>query len=376
MSYDANERRDTPLALKLKERIRQTGPMSVRAYMEACLHDPEHGYYRTKTAVGAAGDFVTAPEITQIFGELIGLWAAVVWQQMGAHSRIILVELGPGRGTLMRDALHAARVVPGFLKALSVHLVETSVPLREAQRATLVAPARTIEWHDRLEDVPEGPAILIANEFLDTLPLDQLVGIDAGWARRGIGLSNGAIAFVNIAEPCPETTLVPRPGGVCERQDFSSLAGELFRRAKSAPLAALFLDYGHVRTSLGDTLQAVRQHRFEHPLCSPGEADLTCQVDFDAFARSFESAGGHGNADRMLMDGPVSQAEFLSALGILERASRLMAANPGKAGTIETAVARLLSPTGMGERFKAVGVRSRGLPALPGFAVDTAGLTP
>ncbi len=367
MPYDPALRRDTPLASKLKERIRRDGPLSVAGYMRACLQDPDHGYYVRHQAIGREGDFITAPEISQVFGELIGLWCAVVWQQMGSPATVDLVELGPGRGTLMRDALRAARVLPGFLAAAEIHLVETNARLREQQAATLAGTAVRVSWHERIDAAsrPAVPAIVIANEFLDTSPVEQSVFAGGAWLRRGVGLdAAGHLEFTTLGKetlPIPAGLDTAQDGAIFEQAtEGPSLASELRGLTGAAPLAALFIDYGHAGPLLGDTLQAVRSHRAEHPLTSPGEADLTAQVDFSAFARHCGAAG-------LAVDSPVPQAVFLASLGILERASRLMARNPDKAHGIETGVARLVSVPGMGDRFKALAVRSPGLPPLPGF---------
>ena len=365
MSYDPQARRATPLAAKLAERIRRDGPITVHDYMTACLTDPDHGYYRTRDAIGRGGDFVTAPEISQVYGELIGLWAAVVWQQIGRPAPFALVELGPGRGTLMADALRATRIVPGFAAAARVHLVEVSEALRRIQSATLGAHGAEATWHEHVTQVPAGPAIVIANEFVDALPVEQFVRQDVGWRSRAVDLDAvGCLAFsadragpVHFPRGAPLTS---SPGTIFERRTTMDLAFGLARLAKAGGMGAVVIDYGHTLSGPGDTLQAVRAHRFEHPLTSPGEADLTAQVDFSALAdsaRSFELA----------VDGPVTQAEFLGSLGIVERASRLMASNPAQAAAIEAGVARLLAPGGMGSRFRAIGVRSSCLPPLPGL---------
>lgn len=368
MTYDAAARRDTPLARKLKERIRRDGPLPLADYMLACLQDEEHGYYRTKTAIGAKGDFVTAPEISQVFGELIGLWCAVVWQQMGAPKTFNLVELGPGRGTLMADALRAARALPGFLAACQLQLIETSETLRRVQAQTLSGAVQSMSWHTRLDRVPPNPSIVVANEFLDTFAIDQFVMADGVWRRRAVGLDgDGHLQLVNdprevAALPVPAGA-VASEGAVFERPTADVarlLQRDLDRLAGAAPLAALFIDYGYAATGLGDTLQAVREHKPEHPLTSPGEADLTAYVDFEAFGTAARKAG-------FTVEKPVPQAYFLGQLGILERAKRLMAANPAKALELETGVVRLMAVPGMGSRFMAIGVRSDSLPSLPGF---------
>jgi len=363
MSYDPDARRDTPLAQKLKARIRRDGPITVADYMRACLQDPEHGYYVKQPAIGRAGDFITAPEISQVFGELIGLWCGIVWQQMGAPEAVGLVELGPGRGTLMHDALRAARLVPGFREASSVHLVETNQHLEALQRATLGDAGRPPIWHRAPDTIPAGPILVVANEFLDTFAVVQEVLQADVWCPRVVGVDDqNRLVFQALGGEGLESERVPsaEKAIIRERQSFVSVVEDLAGRAGDAPVAALFVDYGHVKTAPGETLQAVRHHVAEHPLCSPGEADLTAQVDFAAFQRQCEEVG-------LAVDGPLAQGEFLGRLGIVERASRLMSANPSKAHEIEMGVARLIAPQGMGSRFKAVGVRSQSLPVLPGF---------
>jgi SAM-dependent MidA family methyltransferase len=361
------EQRGTPLALKLKDRIRREGPIPLADYMHACLADAEHGYYRTRRAIGAGGDFITAPEISQVFGELIGLWSAVAWQQMERPSQVVLVEFGPGRGTLMRDALRAARSVPEFLAAVRVRLIELSEPLRREQEETLRDAAVGIEWRSGVTDLPtDVPAIIVANEFLDALPVSQWERGGKTWYARNVGLSDsGAFEIVRgPAAPELEATASHYPaaveGAILEARQFGDLIAHIRAMARTAPLCGLFIDYGHVEGRFGDTLQAVRGQHPEPPFRSPGEADLSSQVDFADFARQL--GGG-----ALAVDGPVTQAEFLGRLGVAERASMLMAANPSRATEIETAVTRLMAPTGMGARYKAIGVRSRNLPGLPGL---------
>ena len=374
MSYDPEARRDTPLALKLKHRIARDGAVSVEDYMHACLYDPEHGYYVKRPAIGAGGDFITAPEISQIFGELIGLWSAVVWQQMGSPERIKLTELGPGRGTLLADALRAARVLPAFLAAVEVELVETNEVLIESQRQALGKAGVPLAWTERLElrHPAPTPTIIIGNEFLDTIPVGHHVLAADGWREQQVTLDAAGRLVFGIGTPCrdpvisdPASTnqVVPATGAIHEFRRSPTVLEDIAQRASQAPVASLLLDYGHLRSTFGDTLQAVRDHRFEHPLTSPGEADLTAQVDFHDIAARARSLG-------LAVDGPVTQAEFLGALGIVERASKLMATNPASAGSLEIGVARLISPTGMGGRFKAIGLRSQGLQPLPAFPVQ------
>lgn len=382
-SYDPDTRRDTPLAVKLKDLIRTTGTISVEDYVHRCLFDPEHGYYRQQTAIGRDGDFITAPEINQSFGELVGLWAVTVWHQMGAPKAFHLIEYGAGRGTLMRDALRAARLVPQFIEAAKISLCDINPVLRDMQRKTLGElnlPEGKVSFIEDLDEAshdaanPTGqPAIVIANEFLDVCPPQQYVRVEESWQSRRIGLDGvnqlqfvdpNALEAADRSNAATATALDKRfPGGkagdIVTDADYGFASDVLGRWPR---LAALFIDYGHGEPAIGDTLQAVRNHAFEHPLASPGQADLTHQVDFHAFAQ--QVANHH---DHLVVDGPITQAEFLGRLGIMERASRLMSANPAKAADIEVGIMRLMSPQGMGTRFKAIGVRSSDLPILPGF---------
>jgi NADH dehydrogenase [ubiquinone] 1 alpha subcomplex assembly factor 7 len=375
-------KRDKGLALlrSLTRRIARDGPLTVAQYMEACLADPSYGYWQKAASIGAAGDFTTAPEISQIFGELIGLWCAVVWQGLGRPPCLRLVELGPGRGTSMRDALRAARTAPAFLDAASVHLIEASAPLRDVQRRTLLPPAQegsrgnhpsparakahapAIVWHDTVAGVPPGPAIVIGNEFLDALPIRQLVFSRRGWHERVVaGDGRGGLRFavgakVAVGGSARET---PQPGTILEVRDGEDALLEALAR-RFSPLVALFIDYGPEQEAFGDTLQAASRHAYVDPLQNPGAADLTAHVQFAALRRKACAAG-------LAADGPIPQAQFLGRLGIAERAARLMAANPQRAGEIESGVGRLLSPTGMGGLVKAMAVRSRHLPPPVAF---------
>lgn len=364
----------TPLARELAARIARDGPISVAAYIDACLQHPEHGYYRRQAAIGTAADFITAPEISQVFGEIIGLWCAVVWQQLGSPARVRLVELGPGRGTLMGDALRASRLVPAFRAALRVELVESSTTLEAAQRAALANEAVPLTWSREL--APGGePAIVVANEFLDTLAVEQWVFRGGTWRTRCIDCTaGGALSFADGRPPLcadvPAGLAAPAEGSIFETRGaaFATLTAKL--AAVGMPVAGLFIDYGHASPGYGDTLQAVSKHGYADPLARPGEADLTAQVDFAGFAAAVRGAG-------LVCDGPVPQAEFLGRLGVLERGSRLMAANPGQAAAIEAAIARLMAPVGMGTRFQAIGIRSPDLAPLPALTpVDTAHRTP
>ncbi|HRD75278.1 MAG TPA: SAM-dependent methyltransferase [Hyphomicrobiaceae bacterium] len=348
--------------------------------MSRCLRDPDHGYYRTRDAIGRGGDFITAPEISQVFGELIGLWAAAIWLEWGSPSRIAFVEIGPGRGAMMRDMLRAQRVVPGFLAAADIHLVEPSPHLRSVQQAAFAGLAAAPSWHADLAaldtataaQAPERtPMLVVANEVLDTMCPEQFVRTTDGWAGRGVGLDEtGRLAFVTLPSRPGDGSPSSSVGAELDRIYANAVPGDIVEWADYdiAPLLAragttqLYIDYGRTAPRIGDTLQAVRNHRFEHPLTSPGEADLTTEVDFPALARRI------AREPHLKLHGPITQAEFLGRLGIIERASRLMAANPTDAPSIEAGVARLMAPLGMGGRFKAVAIAPRDAPTPPGFA--------
>jgi len=360
-------RQETALAERLKDAIKSGGPISVSDFMSRCLWDDRFGYYRTRPVIGAAGDFITAAEVSQVFGEIVGLWSAVVWQQvMQAPGKVTLVEYGPGRATMMRDALRAARVVKGFMDATRVHLVEMSEALASLQRATLEDCGCPVSWGQNLVGF-ESPAIVLANEFLDSWPISQWIRTVEGWRERAIGLDEkNELCFTTRDGPPPQDTVSPSlmatpRGGIVESQRPRLFAEALRKLSERGPVAALIIDYGYTAPTHTDTFQAVRKHGYESPLASPGEADLSAHVNFYELALLLHGAG-------LAIDGPVTQAEFLGALGIVERATRLMKANPKRAGEIETAVARLIAPNGMGTRFKVIGVRSAGLPVLPGFA--------
>ena len=354
------------LLAALCRRIRRDGPMPVDRFMQACLDDPVHGYRLKPQTIGADGDFVTAPEISQVFGELIGLWCAVVWAGMGRPAPVRLVELGPGRGTMLRDALRAAKAVPQFLAAATLHLVETSAALREMQHHTLQPGSRgadqipRVAWHERLAEVPAGAAVIVANEFLDALPIRQLLSRDGAWCERVVEATpDGDLRFAAGPKIGRPDEAPPPDGAIWElRAGEDELLAAL--AARSAPHVALFVDYGPAGPAFGDTLQAVRRHAYVDPLAEPGTADLTAHVQFSVLAGKARTAG-------LAVDGPISQGEFLGRLGSAERTARLMAANPVRAAAIEAATQRLMSPTGMGQLFKAMVVRSPELPSPPPF---------
>jgi len=341
----------TPLARILAARIAAGGAISVHDYVEACLADPEHGYYRKANPLGGGGDFITAPEISQIFGELIGLWAGEVWRTMGEPRPVRLIELGPGRGLLMADALRALRVAPRFLDAVSVYLIETSEPLRSAQRAALASAPVPVSWHDLVEEAPDGASIVIANEFFDCLPVRQHV-FDAAasvWRERMVAFESGSFQFAlgAGAQPAdaPPNEAV-EDGAIIERRPG---AGGLIRDlAARAPVAALIVDYGYSRPSLGDTLQAVKSHRFAGVFDAPGETDLTAHVDFPALRDMASKAG-------MSAFGPMPMGEWLLRLGLEARLGQLLArADPEEAADLRSRAARLVDPAQMGALFKVI----------------------
>ena len=342
--------------------IAEEGPLPVSRFMALALGHPRHGYYMTRDPFGRQGDFTTAPEISQMFGELIGLWAAHLWQAMGAPAAFRLIELGPGRGTLMADIVRATRRLPGFREAASVHLVETSPAFRARQAAAL--PEAAPVWHDTVGAALDGPAIVIANEFLDALPLDQFVMTQQGWCERLVGLgAEGELVFG--LSPAQETIGAVAPiGSVLEQPAIAAeIVSQIATHLSRAGGAALFVDYGSSRSGFGDTLQAMKRHAFVDPLAQPGEADLTVHVDFERMGQAGLRAGA-------ALNGPSTQRDFLMALGLAERAARLsQSAAPAQAQAIAQAFERLTAPgrTGMGELFKVIALAHPDLPPLPGF---------
>jgi NADH dehydrogenase [ubiquinone] 1 alpha subcomplex assembly factor 7 len=356
----------TPLEREIRAIIETEGPMTVADFMRLCLTHPRHGYYVTRDPFGSGGDFITAPEVSQMFGELIGAWAATVWQQMGSPAQVHLAELGPGRGTLMADALRAAQAVPAFRAALSVHLVEISPALRARQEETL-AGTGAVHWHETIESVPDGPAIVIANEFVDALRVHQFVKDSDGWNLRVVGLVGDKLGFLVAPAPMPKDVNDEGPdapnGAILELRDEGPI-GILSQRFARQGGAALIIDYGHATLGFGDTLQAVRHHQYADPLADPGEADLTTQVNFGELV---VWARRNGAATY----GPIGQGEFLRRLGIAERAARLKAsATPAQAAGIDSAFARLTAPGQMGELFKVLAIADPKLGPLPGFDAE------
>jgi len=307
-----------------------------------------------------------------MFGELLGLWAASVWRAIGSPQSFRLIELGPGRGTMMSDALRALRVLPPLYQSLTVHMVEINPVLREKQKATLTG-LRNISWHERIDDVPDGPCVIFANEYFDVLPIHQMVRRETGWHERVIALDDEErFVYGAAADPTPgfEALLPPLVkaapiGAIFEwRPDTDVMA--LARRVRDQRGAALIVDYGHVRSDVGDTFQAIARHSFADPLKAPGLADITAHVDFDALSRAAEAVGASTH-------GPVTQGEFLQRLGIETRALTLMQkASHEVSEDISNGLKRLIGGgrTGMGSLFKVLGISDPGIPMLAGLSDD------
>lgn len=332
----------------IARRIALTGPISVADFMAEALGHPRLGYYRRAQPLGAAGDFTTAPEISQMFGELIGAWLAERWLAMG-QPNVALVELGPGRGTLVADALRATRGVPGFHAALNLHLVETNTVLRAEQQRALAEFSPT--WHERFDEVPAGPMLLVANEFFDALPVRQFEKTAHGWRERMVGLApDGEMLMFALA---PGATPFARflPEAAEGAQAEISEAGRALATAIGARVTrdggwALIVDYGYESGSAA-TLQAVRSHEGASVLAEPGETDLSAHVDFAALAAAAGAA----------TFGPVSQADFLRRLGLLQRAETLKArASEPQRRAIDVTLARLIGPDQMGTLFRVMAV--------------------
>jgi NADH dehydrogenase [ubiquinone] 1 alpha subcomplex assembly factor 7 len=359
-----------PLEAEIRRRITAAGPMPVAEYMALCLTDSAHGYYTTHDPFGARGDFITAPEVSQMFGEMIGLWMAAVWKRMGSPENLHIIELGPGRGTMMNDALRAAKVMPAFREAVVLHLVEISPALAAQQARTLEPLSSPKYWHRALTDVPQGPAIIVANEFFDALPVNQAVKTENGWRERLIEIdAAGNLAFTIAPDAIPHFDLLLSPvlrqeraGSIFEWR-AGTVAMELGRRLAHDGGAALLIDYGHPESATGDTLQAVGRHAYADPLSAPGDLDLTAHVDFQALAKAVEAMGVNGF-------GPLNQSQFLRRLGIETRAASLKAkAAPAAAADINAALARLVGEDriSMGALFKAAAFAHPALGVPPGF---------
>ena len=354
-----------PLAQRIAALIAAQGPISLAEFMTMALHDPVAGYYATRDPLGAAGDFITAPEISQMFGELLGLWLAQVWHDQGKPQRPLLVELGPGRGTLIADALRALKLMPEFRAALELVLVETSPVLRKVQEETLRAAGVAPRWVENFDaSLADRPLFLVANEFFDALPIRQYVKTERGWCERMVALGqDGALVFALAPAPLPPPLLPASrdgapPGGVFE----VSTTGEALCEDIAHTIArhgggALIVDYGYNEPGFGETLQAVASHKFADVLADPGTSDLSAHVDFRALA----DAARRGGAS---VCGPLEQGEFLTALGIVQRAERL---SENHLQDMTEQLDRLVRPEQMGTLFKALAIVPQNAPTPPGF---------
>ena len=335
---------------RLTAQIAAGGPISVAQYMNACLHDPDFGYYATHPAIGEAGDFITAPMVSQMFGELIGVWAAASWELMGQPQAMRLVEMGPGDGTLMGDILKTIRHAPGLLEAADVWLVETSGPLRALQADRL---GDRVRWAASLEEVPAGaPLLLVANELLDCLPARQFVRTPVGWAEQVVGLdADGELAFGLASTPVAGLLPDATAGQVFEQSPAqAALGAQLGARVAADGGAALLIDYGRGEPGFGDTLQALRRHEKVDPLDRPGEADLTVHADFPAVMAAARAEGAEAAI--------LTQADFLARMGIGARAEALVRAAPARTGVIGRQLTRLIASDEMGELFKVCAIHS------------------
>jgi NADH dehydrogenase [ubiquinone] 1 alpha subcomplex assembly factor 7 len=358
----------TDLAVRLQRHIRAHGPLTIAAFMAMALHDPRDGYYARRQPLGASGDFITAPEISQIFGELIGLWCADLWQRMGEPDPVVVAELGPGRGVLIEDFLRAVSGVTGFRQAIRLHLVEAS-PLLRAEQQRRLAAADPV-WLAEAEALPDGPLLLVANEFLDALPIRQLVRGAAHWAERLVALDGAARLCFAVGPESPVLTHLLPP----ERRDdppdtivelcpaATALAASLAERLRHQPGAALFIDYGYSQGSPGSTLAAIGGHHAAEIFDAPGTADLSAHVDFVAVATAARAAGA-------MVYGPTPQGDFLRTLGAeLRLATLSRQARPEQRVALETGLRRLIDPAEMGTLFKVLAITSPDLPAPAGFA--------
>ncbi|WP_247653825.1 class I SAM-dependent methyltransferase [Labrenzia sp. PHM005] len=356
----------TCLKDKLRQRIMSDGPLSVAEYMTLCLSDPQFGYYTTREPFGRKGDFITAPEVSQMFGELIGAVCLGAYESLGAPEAVQLVELGPGRGTLMADFLRVAVQRPAFLNAARLNLVEMSPRLRQVQSDTLKTAPLQPEFRDHFAQVPDGPLIVIANEFFDALPIHQFVKTASGWQERQVGLDDkGNLVFgVGVAR-LPDTAI---PAGAVSASDGSiletqpaanAIAEEIAARIAKHGGIALFIDYGYAKSAAVDTLQALYKHSYDDVLAHPGEADITAHVNFETLALAAQAAGA---VPLPLLE----QGEFLLRAGLLERAGSLGAGkSPHQQDSIRDAVERLAAPDQMGSLFKVLAVTTDGIPFAP-----------
>lgn len=355
----------TKLAQRIIALIRQDGPMSLERYMALALGDPHDGYYMTRDPFGAAGDFTTSPEISQMFGELIGLWCADLWLRAGSPSKLTLVELGPGRGTLMNDLLRATEAVRGFHDALDVVLVEMSPVLGALQKETLASSHPRITWQADIATLPPTPTLIIANEFFDALPIRQYQKRHEHWYECLVGVDDDEqLIFGLSSTPVAMSGPGGQDGDVLEYSPAcDAIMQDLARHIGGHGGAGLVIDYGYLRSGFGSTLQALYRHAFIEPLHNPGEVDLTAHVNFEALQDAIRKGGIRSH-------GPLTQAELLDRLGLAMRVETLLRkASPRQAEDIRQAEKRLTDtqPTGMGQLFKALAFSHPSWPSPAGF---------
>jgi SAM-dependent MidA family methyltransferase len=361
------------LKQRLIDSIKRDGPMPLEDFMATALTHPQHGYYTTRDPLGRAGDFITAPEISQVFGELLGLWGADLWSRMGCPENLNLIELGPGRGTLMQDILRVAEKLPGFADTLSVHFVETSPVLQQAQAKAVAAYPVSPSWHADIPalltalsaDAPPAPCLIYANEFFDALPIRQYVKNGTGWSLRHVGLTQtDALSYIDIAcTDKPETNMTAEDGDILETcPTGAKLLASLAAHIKTHGGGALVIDYGYGETAFGDSFQALEKHQQVHPLASPGTADLTAHVNFQTLAATAHAAG-------CAVHGPVTQRHFLQKLGIEARFNRL---KQNAEASLQTSLAaaqdRLTATDQMGALFKVMALTAPDTAVPDGFA--------
>ncbi|MBX9804694.1 MAG: SAM-dependent methyltransferase [Alphaproteobacteria bacterium] len=339
---------------RIREQIDTTGPVSVLEFTTQALYDPLDGYYGKKVPIGRSGDYITAPEMTQVFGEVIALWLIDLWQQAGSPSPFHLVEIGPGRGTMMADILRT--IVSLKIPLPNVHLVEVSPLLKEQQRTALSPYSTSVFWHPNLTTLPEdhGFCLMVANEFWDALPIQQFAKTKDDWIERHVGKEGDDLIFLPeeaeaIREVCPA---------------MPSLVSQISQHLKACKGAALFLDYGYDHEgAIGDTLQAVHHHQKQGPLVNVGQADLTHHVDFHRLKSLFEEID-------LMVHGPVPQGEFLKSIGLEIRTEQLCErANPNQVSSLQTAAVRLIHPSHMGTLFKVMCVREESTRSPEGFFI-------
>jgi len=359
----------TPLENKLRDIIKTDGPISVSHLMRIAANDTDYGYYQSRDPFGTLGDFITSPEITQAFGEIIGLWCLTAWQNAGCPDKTILIELGPGRGTLMLDILRTVKkILPKFMESIELHLVESGTTLRQQQRLTL--KDYHVTWHDFISTIPQGPSLIIANEFFDVLPIDQYLMTKDGWHERLIthDPKENKLSFITVPVSKKKISKFrfeiskAETNSIFERnRSAEKFAESIAKRIFSNGIAALLIDYGYVKSGFGDTLQAVKSHQYYDPLTDIGNADLTAHVDFANLEAIFKKTG-------VAVHGPVLQRNFLTTLGIEHRTMTLV-----KKATTEQALLlikgcqRLIAQNGMGSLFKVMAVTPKNASTPEGF---------